>query len=142
MRIFGEGCRMREGAKIFEPEFLVIGKYCWIGENVMLDASGGLTIGDHCSFGVGSQVWTHDSSGAAVKRRNYVGSPDIVRRPVVIGSGVFIGPMAVILPGAVIGDGAKIQANTVISGRVEEGGVVLRNNDIYLEGEKGDAGEE
>ncbi|HPX12433.1 MAG TPA: CocE/NonD family hydrolase, partial [Syntrophales bacterium] len=35
-----EGCRMRENAKIISPENFRCGKYVWIGEGAVLDASG------------------------------------------------------------------------------------------------------
>src|SRR5262245_31649420 len=42
-----EGCRVRESAKIISPEKLKCGKSVWIGENAIVDASNGLSIGDH-----------------------------------------------------------------------------------------------
>ncbi len=41
-----EGCRIRENAKIICPENLKCGKDVWIGEGAIIDASGGLEIGD------------------------------------------------------------------------------------------------
>ena len=56
-----EGCRIRENAKIISPENFKCGKYVWIGEGAILDASGGLEIGDHTSIGLYVLVWTHSS---------------------------------------------------------------------------------
>ena len=56
-----EGCRIREGAKILSPEELRCGRFVWIGESAIVDASGGLTIGDHTTVGSHVLVWTHTS---------------------------------------------------------------------------------
>ena len=40
---------------------VTVGENCWIGPNCLLDGSGGLTIGDHCSISAGVQIYTHNS---------------------------------------------------------------------------------
>src|SRR5215470_115724 len=62
-RLFGlpEGCRMRERTKILAPEKLRCGKHLWIGEGAVLDAQGGLEIGDHTQISGGVMIWTHSS---------------------------------------------------------------------------------
>ena len=99
-----EGCRIREGAKILSPEKFKCGKYVWIGENAMLDASGGLEIGDHTSIGLGVLVWSHTSHLANLSMNNVIGSPLIIRKPTKIGSGCLIGGPSVIQAGVTIGD--------------------------------------
>ena len=104
-----EGCRIREGAKIISPEKLKIGKYCWIGENAVLDASGGLEIGSHTSIGLSVYVWSHSSHLANPNMRNESSSPFIQREFTKIGSGTFISGPSVILPGVTIGDKVLIK---------------------------------
>ena len=64
-----EGCRVREGAKFFSQENLKIGPYCWIGENAILDASGGLEIGCHTSIGLSVFIWSHSSHLANLEKK-------------------------------------------------------------------------
>lgn len=99
-----EGCRVRESAKIIAPEKLVCGDHVWIGENTVLDASGGLTIGSHTTLAVGALVWSHASALANLMLDNRSGNPWIVRQPTRIGSGCYIGGPCSIYPGVTIGD--------------------------------------
>jgi acetyltransferase-like isoleucine patch superfamily enzyme len=99
-----EGCRMRENAKIISPEKLRCGKYVWIGEGAVLDASGGLEIGSHTSIGLSVFVWTHSSYKTNITMSNYPESSLIERLPTKIGNGVFIGGPSVIYHGITIGD--------------------------------------
>lgn len=116
-----KGCRIREGAKIIDRSNLTIGEYCWIGENAVLDASGGLEIGSHTSIGLGVYVWTHSSAVANLKMQNTAASDLRKRKPTKIGSGCFISGPAVIMPGSVIGDKVLIAPFTTVDGVIEDG---------------------
>lgn len=124
--LFGlpNGCRMREGAKIISPENLQIGEYCWIGENAILDASGGLLIGSHTSIGLSVFVWSHSSHLTNLNMQNTSGSDLIKRAKTSIGSGCFIAGPAVILAGAKIGDKCLIRPFSVVEGEVPDRSVV------------------
>ena len=54
-----EGRQIRENAKIISIEHSKCGKCVWIGEGAVLDASGGLEIGDHTSIGLYCLIWTY-----------------------------------------------------------------------------------
>lgn len=97
------GCRVRESAKIIAPNNLVCGEYVWVGENVVLDASGGLEVGSHTTFAVGALVWTHSSVLANLELDNRSGNPWIARKQTKIGSGCYIGGPSSIYPGVTIG---------------------------------------
>jgi acetyltransferase-like isoleucine patch superfamily enzyme len=107
--------RIRERAKIISPENLSLGEYCWIGENTVLDASGGLTIGEHTSVGLNCLVFTHSSWLANMKLDNRSGSDLIERKPVRIGKGCFIGGNSVIMPGVTIGDCVTVLPLSVVT---------------------------
>jgi acetyltransferase-like isoleucine patch superfamily enzyme len=113
-----EGCRIREGAKIISPEKLNIGEYCWIGENAILDASGGLDIGSHTSIGLSVFVWSHSSHMTNLLMKNEISSDLIQRKKTTIGCGVFIGGPSVIMPGVTIGDQVIIRPFSTISGDI------------------------
>ena len=108
------GCRIREGAKIISPENLEMGDFCWIGEHAVLDASGGLTIGDHTSIGLSVFVWSHSSHLTNLNFDNQINSDLIQRKPTMIGSGCFIAGPSVILPGVSIGNQVLIRPFTTV----------------------------
>ncbi len=107
--------RIRERAKIISPEKLDLGDHCWIGENSVLDASGGLTIGEHTSIGLNCLVFTHSSWLSNMKLENHSGSDLIERKPVHIGKGCFIGGNSVIMPGVTIGDCVTVLPLSVVT---------------------------
>lgn len=118
------GCRMREGAKILSPERLVCGEYVWIGEGVIVDASGGLEIGDHTTFGSGCYIWSHSSVMANILMDNRSGNPYIVRSKTRIGRGSFIGGPSVVYPGVSIGDRCIIMPMSVVNSDVPDNTMV------------------
>ncbi len=109
------GCRVRETAKIISPQYLVCGEYVWVGENVVLDASGGLQVGSHTTFAVGSLVWTHSSVLSNLEMDNRSGNPWIVRKPTIIGSGCYIGGPSLINPGVTIGNKVIVLPMSVVT---------------------------
>lgn len=117
-------CRVREGTKILMPEKLVCGEHVWIGENAYLDASGGLSIGDHSTVGVGVYVWTHTSALANLAHANRPGGAHVIRRPTKIGAGCYIVGHSVVNPGVTIGDGAMVLPMSCVTRDVAAGEIV------------------
>lgn len=109
------GCRVRESAKIIAPKNLICGEYVWVGENVVLDASGGLWVGSHTTLAVGALVWTHSSAFANLMLDNQSGNPWIVRKPTKIGSGCYIGGPSSIYPGVTIGSKVIVLPMSVVT---------------------------
>lgn len=112
---FPQGCRVRESAKVISPENLTCGEHVWVGENVVLDASGGLKVGSHTTFAVGALVWSHSSSFSNIMMDNRSGNPWIVRKPTKIGSGCYIGGPSSIYPGVTIGNKVIVLPMTVVT---------------------------
>jgi acetyltransferase-like isoleucine patch superfamily enzyme len=125
-RLFGlpASCRVRENTKILMPEKLVCGEHVWIGENAYLDASGGLTIGDHATIGVGVYVWTHTSVLANLKQANAPGGAQVIRRPTLIGPRCYIVGHSVLNPGVTVGEGAMVLPMSVVTRDVAPGAIV------------------
>lgn len=115
-----DSCRVRESAKIISPENLNCGEYVWIGENVVLDASGGLQIGSHTTIAVGALVWTHSSVLANLELDNRSGNPWIVRKPTTIGRGCYIGGPSSIYPGVSIGNEVIVMPMSVVTDDVPD----------------------
>lgn len=118
------GCRMRENAKILMPDRLVCGDHVWIGEGVIVDASGGLEIGDHTTLGSGSYIWSHSSAMANIMMDNRSGNPYIVRSTTKIGCGTFIGGPSVVYAGVSIGDRCIVMPMSVVTSDVPDNTMV------------------
>lgn len=110
-----EGCRVRESAKIIAADKLTCGKHIWIGENAIVDASGGLSIGDHTTIATGVFVWSHTSVLSNLKGNNQPGNPWIRRSATRIGSNTFVGGPSVIYPGVSVGSGVVVMPMSVVT---------------------------
>lgn len=119
-----EGCRIRERAKILAPEKLVMGKNVWIGEGAVLDAQGGLTIGDASQIGLGVMVWSHSSHQQAAKGETGQSRDGIIYKATTIGRNCFIAGPSVIAAGVNIGDSAIISPLTFVDRDVAPGETV------------------
>jgi acetyltransferase-like isoleucine patch superfamily enzyme len=122
-----EGCRMREGAKILRPEMFTCGRNVWIGEGAILDAQGGLSIGDHTQIGLHVFVWSHTSILQALVGKTCENRNTIQYQATSIGSRCFIGGPSVIYPGVKIGDGCVVLPMSVVDADVPPGTWVTDN---------------
>lgn len=118
------GCRMRENAKILSPDKLVCGEYVWIGEGVIVDASGSLEIGDHTTLGTGCYIWSHSSALSNIMMSNITGNSYIVRARTKIGKGCFIGGPSVVYPGVTIGDRCIVMPMSAVTEDVPDNTMV------------------
>ncbi|VVB68327.1 2,3,4,5-tetrahydropyridine-2,6-dicarboxylate N-acetyltransferase [Candidatus Norongarragalina meridionalis] len=106
---FGEGSSVYEHVLVYgKPK---VGKNVWIGPFTLIDATGGLEIGDGCDISVGVKILTHSTHLRCVSERKQ----DTVRKAVKIGKFTFIGTNAVILPGVKVGDHCIIGAGAVVT---------------------------
>ena len=116
---FGEQTSVYENVYIYgKPE---VGKNVWVGPFVVLDGTGGLTIGDGCDISCGAMIFTHSTHLRCVSKRNM----DIEKKPVKIGNYVYVGSGAIILPGVAIGDNSVIGAGAVVSKNMPALSVVM-----------------
>ena len=88
-----------------------VGEETWIGPLTLLEGSGGLSIGSHCSISAGTHIYTHDSVRWALSG----GSAKYERAPVHIGDCCHIGANVVILKGVTIGHHAVIGASSLVN---------------------------
>jgi acetyltransferase-like isoleucine patch superfamily enzyme len=91
---------------------VTIGRNVWISQYVYIDElhPEALTIGDNCSIGLRTSIFTHFYWGS---RRTNSGFGKVI-----IEDDVFVGPHCVILPNVRIGRGSVIKAGTVVSRNV------------------------
>jgi acetyltransferase-like isoleucine patch superfamily enzyme len=112
---FGEGSSCYDNVLVLGE--VSVGRNCWIGPNVVLDGSGGLSIGDHVDISAGAQLYSHNT----VARATSGGIEPIAYAPTRIGSRVYIGPQAVVAMGVTIGEGAVIGALSLVNADVPAG---------------------
>jgi len=106
---FGEGTSVYDSAVIIGN--VSVGEKTWIGPFTVLDGSGGLAIGSHCSISAGVQIYSHDSVSWALSG----GIAEYERAPVSIGSNSYIGPMTIVGKGVRIGSHCLVGANSVVN---------------------------
>jgi len=118
-----EGCRMRENAKILRLERFVCGTHVWIGEGAVLDAQGGLEIGDNTQIGLSVMVWSHTTHKQALAGETAQDKRLIDYKPTRIGANCFIGGPSVIGPGVTIGDGVIVSPLSFVETDLPDGSV-------------------
>jgi len=98
-----------------------IGHNCWFGQNTILDAAGGLEIGNGVRVGMYSQIWTHVASGEQIegctlyaKRKTTIDDDVWLVGSCVVGSGLYLGKRSTALINSVITK--DLEANRVYSG--------------------------
>jgi carbonic anhydrase/acetyltransferase-like protein (isoleucine patch superfamily) len=88
-----------------------VGHDVWVGPLTLLDATGGLTIGDFVTISAGVQIYTHDTVARTVSG----GVAPIDRSPVTIGDRTYVGSQTVVARGVSIGNGCVIGANSFVN---------------------------
>lgn len=95
---FGTGTSIYHNSYVYGD--VSVGENTWIGPFTLLDGSGGLRIGSHCSISAGVQIYTHDTVKWAVS----AGRAAYERASVHVGDACYIGSQTVIAKGVTIGE--------------------------------------
>ena len=107
-----------KGASIYDNVLVLgnvsVGENTWIGPNAILDGSGGLDIGAHCSVSAGVQIYSHDSVAWATSG----GKASYEYSQTSIGDNCYIGPNSIIAKGVTVGKGATVGANSFVNADV------------------------
>jgi acetyltransferase-like isoleucine patch superfamily enzyme len=132
---FGEGTSIYNSAVVYGE--VKVGADTWIGPYVLLDGSGGLTIGSTCSISAGVHIYTHDT----VKWALSGGKKPYRRQPVSIGDCCYIGSQVVIAAGVNIGKQCVVSANSFVKDDVADrtvvGGMPARRiGEVRFEGDE------
>lgn len=106
---FGEKTSIYDSSLIFGK--VIVGKNTWIGPFVVLDGTGGLSIGENCSISTGVQIYSHDTVNWAISG----GKEPYEYAPVSIGNNCYIGPNVVISKGVTLGDSCIVGANSFVN---------------------------
>lgn len=97
----------------------------------MLDAQGGLTIGDYTQIGLNVMIWSHTSHKQALKSNTGISREGIVYKPTKIGSNVFIAGPSVIAPGVTIGDRVIISPLSFVDRDLPDNSVFSSARDLH-----------
>lgn len=127
-----ETTRIRENAKILCPEKFVCGHHVWIGEGAILDAQGGLSIGDYCQIGLYVMIWTHSTHKQALASETGISKDKIDYKPTKIGNNCFIAGHSVISAGVTIGDNVIIAPMSFIDRDLPDNTIYSNNKKIRL----------
>lgn len=123
-----EHTRISTHTRIEHPPGLDIGDHVFVGHFNMLDASGGLTIGEGCQITNYVTILSHSSHRAIrLMGRAYYNHSDptgYVRQETKVGPYTFVGPHSVITPGSRIGRGVLVQAYSYVAGDVPDFAIV------------------
>ena len=129
-RSFRKYTRISSNVSILHRAGLSIGNHVWIWHNTILDASGGLKIGEGCQIGAHVGLFTHSSHNSIrYLGRSFADTPaeeryGYVRKPICIGRFTFISSGTIVLPGISIGDGCVIGPNCVINRDIPDHAIV------------------
>lgn len=118
---FGEGSSVYDSVTVIGD--VKVGPNTWVGPQVVLDGSGGLSIGSHCSVSAGVQIYSHDSVRWAVSG----GKEGIEHASTTVGSNVYLGPNVVVAKGVSIGHRCVIGANSVVMSDIPAGFMAAGN---------------
>lgn len=113
---FGPGTSIYPSARLYGLSKLKVGSNVWIGPNVLLDATGGLSIGDWCSISAGVHIYTHNTVGWAITG----GKAEYEHAKTSIADNCFIGPSAIIQMGTKIRNNTIVIPNSVVKGSFPE----------------------
>lgn len=104
-----------DGSSIYESVYVLgdvkVGAQTWVGPFVMLDGSGGLSIGNYCMISTGVHVYTHDT----VKWALTAGKVSAERAPVRIEDCCYIGSQAMVIKGVTVGHHSVVGACALVN---------------------------
>jgi acetyltransferase-like isoleucine patch superfamily enzyme len=106
---FGDGSSVYHNSYIYGD--VRVGDHTWIGPFTMLDGSGGLTIGAHCSVSAGVQIYTHDSVRWALS----AGEEPYDTAPTSIGDRCYIGASSVVAKGVTVASDCVVGACSFVN---------------------------
>jgi acetyltransferase-like isoleucine patch superfamily enzyme len=132
---FGEGASIYNSVAVYGD--VKVGANTWIGPYVLLDGSGGLTIGSTCSISAGAHIYTHDTVTWALSG----GQKPYRYQPVSIDDRCYIGSQVVIAAGVKIGKECVVSANSFVNHNVTDrtvvGGVPARRiGEVRFDGDE------
>ena len=116
-------CWISQGCTLSNSYGLSIGKKFATNKNVLLDAIGGIEVGDNTGIGPNTVIISQEHSMLAPD--HYFGLAAVKRKPIRIGSDAWIGSNCFIKAGITIGDRAVVAACSNVIADVPPNGRVI-----------------
>ncbi len=123
----GRNVHMHEKCTVSDRKQLIIGDNVWTGENLFVEAEGGVKIGSGTIISRNCEIWTTNHNYNSDDLQCIPYDKRMVKKPVNIGENVWIGSRVTILPGVNIGEGAVVGAGSVVTGNVPKGAFIGGN---------------
>jgi acetyltransferase-like isoleucine patch superfamily enzyme len=122
----GPGLLVRQGVMIRNIERISCGTNVHIGDQVFIQAGGGLTLGDCVLIGPGAKIWTQnhraDSLETPIREQGYI------YKSVTIEDDCWIGANAFIMPGVHLPRGCVVAAASVVGVKAYRENQILMGN--------------
>ena len=109
----GENITLRSGVIIKNPEELTLGSRVLINHNSLINAKGGVDIGNDVVIGFSVIIATSGHSGPNFFSKS-------THQPISIGSNVWIGAGVIVNPGSRIGSNVIIGSGAVVTGSIPD----------------------
>lgn len=116
-------CWITQGCSLVNTHELSIGTNLVVARNVLIDAVGGIEIGNRVGIGPNSVLLSHEHT--MIGTADYASESSYRRRPIRVGSGVWIGANCFIKAGVTLGDDAVVGACSNVVGDVPPKGRVI-----------------
>ena len=134
----GDNVQVLEGVRIRNPGKITCGRNLGLGNDVTLQAGGGIAFGDDVLLGPGVKIWTqnHRSEDIAtpIREQGYH------FKPVSIGDDCWIGANAFIMPGVHLPRGCVVMAGSLVGVKAYRESAIIGGNPARLVGFRDGAG--
>jgi maltose O-acetyltransferase len=117
----GSGVVIHAGVRVLVPTRLRLGSATFVNYDCLLDATGGITLGDDVSLGFGVALTSQDHEIGAAGHR----CGEVRLEPIAIGNGTWLGARTIVLPGVTIGSGVVVGAGSLVTHDLDSNGLYV-----------------
>ena len=135
---FNYKTRISNTVKIINNKSADIADGVWIWHHSIIDASGGLKIGEGVQIGAWVGLFTHSShnairlNGSKYFEQNTDERIGYVSEQIEIGAYTFIGASSIILPGVVLGKGCIVSAGSIVNKSFPDFSIISGNPAVLV----------
>jgi len=122
----GENLLIYPGIHIRGIQNLRVGNNVFLGLNLIMNANGGIDIGDDVLIGPNVKIWSVNHNYMEISQP--IHEQGFVDKPVVIEKGCWLGTSTIVLPGATIGENTIVSAGSVIISKKYPSNIILAGN--------------
>lgn len=127
MKSVGRNVHLCPGYKITSPHNVTIGDNTWAGNNLLIRAEGGVTIGSGVVLSSNVEIWTSNHNYDSEDLSTIPYDTRMKLKHVTIGDNVWVGTRVLFVPGVTVGEGAVIGMGSVVTKDVPPYAVVGGN---------------